>query len=76
MAGRRKIIYMAVQVVSREEDGTLKEWWDGEPRSSAREAKADAVRLYKENPGCRYTALEKTFREVGEEKFKPKEAEG
>lgn len=52
MASRiiKTVHFEAVQVVSKLEDGRLREWWPGDKVASLREARANAVRLRKECP--------------------------
>jgi len=58
------VTYAAVQVVQRSEDGTLTQWYDQGMRGTLKEAREDAVRLHKEFPGCEYTVIERTIKEV------------
>lgn len=59
--------YMAVQVLSRYPNGTLKEWYEGAPYYALSEAKAEAKQSAKNFPGTPYTVIEVTVKEVSKE---------
>jgi len=61
------VCFMAVQVVSRHEDGSLHQWYDGEQRGTLQEAKDDAKDFAKAFPGTRYQVIERKITEVGAE---------
>ncbi len=63
--------YVAVQVVSRFPDGSLKDYYEQTPRASESEARADTVAHAKEFPGTPYTTVRKQMTEIGIERKRP-----
>lgn len=61
---RKTIVYMAVQVVKRSEDGKLIEWYDGDMRCSVMEATNDAKNNAIAFPGTPYVVVERVITEV------------
>jgi hypothetical protein len=57
---RQRVWFEAVQVVSRDEDGSLKEWWPGEQKASLREAKEAQRERALEAPGLEIAIIQKT----------------
>lgn len=60
-----RTVYMAVQVVSRNPDKSLRQWFDGEPRATRREAERERDDNAAEYPGTEYQVVEQRTVELG-----------
>lgn len=64
---RQQTCFMAVQVVRRDPDGTLREWYDGDRRAVEADAKLDAIDNSKRYPNTPFQVVEMRITEVGKQ---------
>jgi hypothetical protein len=61
--------FMVVQVVSRYEDGQLKEWYDGDQKASLAECRDEIGEMVKEYPTTRFQIIQRIITEIGKERM-------
>jgi len=61
---KQHIWYECVQVVRRDKEGVLREWYDGDQRATADESLAQKAILDKQFPGTEYVVIQKIVTEV------------